>query len=298
MPANTEAAVQPSEDTSSQNGRSETKGWQNLALCLAYDGSGFQGWQIQPHGETVQGRLEAALRTMARQDLKVYGSGRTDAGVHALNQVANFHLPPEARPLGPDLHTLRASLNALAGPHISVKGLAPVPAHFHARHRARGKWYRYQVYNRPYPPVFGRQRTLWLRHALDVDAMRAAAAHLLGEHDFSAFRAIGCEARHPVRELRRLALSVGEWSDATLRIDIEASAFLQHMARIIVGTLIAVGQGRLAADEMPGLLQSRRRELAGSTVPGAGLHLMRVYYDLDEFPELAPLLDPAALALE
>jgi tRNA pseudouridine38-40 synthase len=262
-----------------------------VALALAYDGSPFQGWQIQPHGPTVQGRLEEALAVVCRRPVRVTGSGRTDTGVHALNQIAHAHLPV---PL--DLWRLRQQLNGLAGPHIVVRQIVPVDIAFHARHSARGKIYRYLIQNRPYPSAFARQRNWWLRAPLDVSAMGAAAAHLLGEHDFSAFRAKDCEALSPVRRMWRIDLAQGEQEDSTLRIELEASGFLQHMARIIVGTLVAVGQGRATPDEVAGILAARQRERAYATAPAQGLHMVNVRYDLAQFPELQALGVMAPLA--
>lgn len=255
-----------------------------VALGLSYDGSPFQGWQIQPHGPTVQGRLEEALAIVCRTPVRVTGSGRTDTGVHAFNQIAHAHLPA---PL--DLWRLRQQLNALAGPHIVVREIVPVAMTFHARHSARGKHYRYLIQNRPYPNAFARQRSWWLRAPLDVAAMRAGAAHLLGEHDFSTFRAKDCEAPSAVRRMWRIDLEAGELADSTLRIDLEATGFLQHMARIIVGTLVAVGQGRAMPDAVAGMLAARRRERAFATAPGQGLHMVNVRYDLAQFPELQAL---------
>ena len=266
---------------SAPNGEAER---QNLAMVLAYDGGLFQGWQFQPHGPTVQGRLEEALRTITGEEIRVYGSGRTDAGVHAVNQVANFRVSP-----GQDLPKLQASLNGLTGPAISVKHLIPVSSRFHARHSATGKIYRYNLFNRRYPPVFARDRAWWIRSPLDLPAMRTAAAALLGERNFSAFRATECAAASPVRTMRRIELETGGWSDGTLRIELEASGFLQHMARIIVGTLVAVGLGRLDAADIPRILAGGRREAADATAPGHGLYLFRVCYDVAEFPELRTL---------
>ena len=257
---------------------------QNLAMVLSYDGGSFQGWQFQPHGPTVQGRLEEALRTITGQEIKVYGSGRTDAGVHALNQVANFRVSPSQ-----DLHKLQASLNGLAGPAISVKHLIPVSPRFHARHSAIGKIYRYHLFNRRYPPVFARGRAWWIRSLLDLPAMQEAARAMLGEQDFSAFRAADCAAASPVRTMRRIELESGDWSDGTLRIEMEASGFLQHMARIVVGTLVAVGLGRLEPADIPRILAAGRREAADATAPGHGLYLFRVCYDVAEFPALRAL---------
>jgi len=252
----------------------------NLALLIAYDGGPFQGWQVQPHGPTIQAKLEDALRTAIRVAVPVYGSGRTDAGVHAEGQVAHAWLPEEL-----DLRKLRGNLNGLAGPHIAVKALAWVGSGFHARHSALGKTYRYRIFNRPYPPVLGR-RCWWVRQPLDIPAMRRAAAPLIGEHDFSAFRAKECEARHPVRTLRTVAIARVDQPDATLTLDFHATAFLQHMARILTGTLVAVGLGKLAPEEVAAILANRERERAAATAPPEGLHLMRVHYDLAQFPEL------------
>ncbi|MBI4081271.1 MAG: tRNA pseudouridine(38-40) synthase TruA [Candidatus Lambdaproteobacteria bacterium] len=270
-----------------RGGAAPEAGRQNYALRLAYDGSAFRGWQVQSSGETVQGRLEQALAVILRRPVRVQGSGRTDAGVHALGQVANFFGPP-----GLDPGRVRTSLNALAGPAIAVQRIVPVSAGFHARHSATGKTYRYHLYNRPYPPVFARRCGWWLRMPLDVAALREAAPALLGEHDFSAFRASECAARSPVRELRRIDIAEGGWDDATLRIELEASGFLQHMARIIVGTLVAVGLGRLAPQALGPILASRRRDRADATAPGCGLHLVHVAYDLAAFPELRALEEP------
>lgn len=261
-------------------------GPRKLAMLVAYDGSPFQGWQIQPHGPTVQSKLEDALGVIFRQPVKVYGSGRTDTGVHALGQVAHFLAPAQQ-----DLRKLQFSLNSLAAPSISVKALVPVSDDFHARHDATGKTYRYHIFNRPYPPVFGRQRCWWFRNPLNVPAMAEAAQALVGKHDFSAFRAISCAAKSPIRDIRSLRISEGEHSGSTVRIEIEASGFLQHMARIIAGTLTAVGLGRVAPGAMAGILAGREREAAEQTAPGRGLHLLRVEYDLEAYPQLGSFKD-------
>ena len=262
---------------------------QSYAMVLAYEGGPFCGWQIQPHGHSVQGALETALGTITRAPVKVTGSGRTDAGVHAFNQVAHFRLetprPPEK---------LRASLNGICAPDLSVRAIVPVPEDFHARHRARGKIYRYLIHNRAYPPLPARGHAWWVKLPLDHAAMAAAARHLLGRHDFSAFRGRHCEAAHPTREIRRLEVwaqpNAPHAAPGTLCIEVEADAFLQHMARIITGTLVAVGKGLIAPEEMAGILASRDRARAASTAPPEGLHLMRVHYDLKQYPTLAALL--------
>lgn len=256
----------------------------NFAMVLAYDGSQFQGWQVQPHGPTVQGKLEEVLRIVTGGPVKLHGSGRTDAGVHALNQVASFTAAASL-----NLHKLRQSLNGLAAPAIAVKRVIRVSEGFHARHSAIGKTYRYHLFNRPYPPVFAKQRCWWFRAPLNVEAMAAAAGALRGTHDFSAFRAANCAAASPVRSLRRVDITEVDAADRTLTIEMEASGFLQHMARIITGTLTAVGSGRLAPERVGEILAGRDRQDAEITAPGKGLHLVRVEYDLREFPELAEL---------
>ena len=257
-----------------------------VAMALAYNGSAFHGWQIQANAASVQGRLESALSTILRRPIRIYGSGRTDAGVHALNQIAHCTLPE-----GTDLCRLRAGLNALAAPAIAVKRLVAVEPTFNARHSAIGKIYRYHIFHRPYPPVLAPDRCWWIKGPVDVGAMEAAASALLGIHDFSAFRAVDCGADSPVRDLSRITLEEREGPDGTLFIEMEASGFLQHMARIIVGTLAAVGAGRLAPADIPAILAARHRNAADVTAPALGLHLVRVRYDLDAHPSLRALTD-------
>lgn len=252
------------------------------AALLSYNGSAYQGWQVQPQRPTVQGALEDALQIILRENTPVVGSGRTDSGVHALNQVASFLVPE-----GTALPRLQASLNGLCGPGIAIKALVRAPAAFHARYDALGKLYRYDIHNRPYPPVFNLHRCWWLHQPLDLAAMREAASHLPGEHDFSAFRSSQCGAQSPVRALRRVEILAEKNEEFPLSIELEASGFLQHMARIITGTLVAVGRGKVTPDSLPAILSSRSREQAGQTAPGRGLHLISVQYDPSRFPQVA-----------
>jgi tRNA pseudouridine38-40 synthase len=261
------------------------KGLRNVAMRVAYDGTRFQGWQIQNHAETVQGRLQDAMRIATRGPVTVYGSGRTDSGVHALGQVANAWVPQET-----DLHKLQGSLNALAGPDIGVLAIAWVPPDFHARHSAIGKCYRYRIHNLPAPPVLARRHCWWVRRPLDLAAMRAAAQGLLGTHDFSSFRAKDCAAATPVREMRAIRIAAGPEPEGALQLEYEASGFLQHMVRILTGTLVAVGHGELTPRDVAAILAARRREAAAMTAPGLGLHLVRVDYDGQRFPNLRDLL--------
>jgi tRNA pseudouridine38-40 synthase len=256
----------------------------NLALLVAYDGSAFVGWQIQPHGKTVQGTLQEAIRIATRVTSTVHGSGRTDAGVHAERQVAHAWVPD-----GLDLHKLRGNLNGLAGPHISIRALTWAQPEFHARRFAIGKTYRYRIFNRAYPNVLDR-RCWWVKHPLNLPAMRKAAEYLIGEHDFSAFRAKDCEAVTTVRTMRTITIAEEEQSEGMLAVEFHATAFLQHMVRILTGTLVAVGSGKLAPEAVGAILASHSREEAAATAPPEGLHLVRVHYDLTRFPELSAFL--------
>lgn len=261
-----------------------------IALRLAYDGSSFMGWQLQPHGASVQGRLEDLLAQLTGQRVRVHGSGRTDAGVHARNQVAAFHLPAPLRDAPPlELERLRRGLNALGAPHLVVKQMLFAAADFHPRFSACGKVYVYRLHNHSTPPLFARPYTWWVRQALDRQAMCRAAATLLGRHDFSAFRAAGCLARDPRRTLHGLRLRSGGEEGELLCLELEGDGFLRHMVRILCGTLVEVGLGRRDAASLPALLRQGDRRLAGPTAPAQGLFLERVRYDPLRYPQLRPL---------
>ena len=254
-------------------------------MLIAYDGSFFQGWQVQPEGPTVQGKLEEAIRIATRRTATVHGSGRTDAGVHAERQVAHAWVPD-----GADLHKLRGNLNGLAGPHIGVRALVWTQPEFHARRSAIGKTYQYRIFNRPYANVLDR-RCWWVRQPLDLPAMRRAASYLIGEHDFSAFRAKECEAVTTIRTLRTISIAEQEREPGMIVLEFHATAFLQHMVRILTGTLVAVGSGKLPPATVGDILASRTRERAAATAPPEGLHLVGVHYDLGRFPELCAFQD-------
>lgn len=242
-----------------------------LRIKLAYDGTAFLGWQLQATGRTVQGELEAAVTRMTGQAVRVAGAGRTDAGVHALGQVASLRCDTAI-----PADKLRLGLDALTPDDLAILEVADVPAEFHARHSARGKIYWYRVHNEPLRSPFHRRWAWHVRAPLDRAAMRAAADRLLGTHDFSSFRLAGCDARTPVRELRRIDLV--EREDGLLQLELEASAFLRGMARAIAGTLVEVGRGRLAPEAMPEILAARDRAAAAQTAPAHGLYLVHVHY--------------------
>ena len=242
-----------------------------VALGVEYDGSAFHGWQVQPGGGTVQDTLQAALRKIAGVPVDVVCAGRTDAGVHATGQVVHFDAPVE-RPLSAWVR----GVNTFLPPAVAVRWARPVADDFHARFAAFGRRYRYLLLNRPQRPGVWHGRAGWYHHALDAAAMQQAADRFVGEHDFSAFRAAECQAKSPVKTLRRAEVRrVGD----LVVFDFEASAFLHHMVRNMVGSLVYVGQGKHAPGWIAELLGERDRRRAAPTFAAAGLYLVGVDYD-------------------
>ena len=241
-----------------------------IALGIEYDGSAFNGWQRQSHAPSVQAALERALSKVADHPVDVVCAGRTDTGVHATAQVVHFDTRAE--------RSLRSWLlggNSNLPPEVAITWVQPVSEDFHARFRATARRYRYIILNRGHRPALLRNRVCWEHRPLDVEAMRAAARPLLGEHDFSAFRALACQARHPVRTLHRLELQ--RRGDLIL-LDVEANAFLHHMVRNLAGSLIAVGRGEQPVDWLAELLAGRDRSRSGITAPAGGLYFVKVAY--------------------
>jgi tRNA pseudouridine38-40 synthase len=241
-----------------------------LKLTLEYDGGGFVGWQVQPGGRSVQEELEKGIGRLCGERVRVTGAGRTDAGVHARGQVASLRAPREL-----PLKAWTAGLNALLPEDLACIQAEQAPEGFDARRWARGKRYVYDILQTPVRSPLQRGRAWEIRRPLDVEAMRRAAPALLGTHDFSALRAADCPARTTVREIRRLEI---ERSGARIVVTVEATAFLKHMVRNIVGTLVEVGHGRRAADSLPDLIAGRDRTRAGPTAPPHGLALDEVFY--------------------
>lgn len=244
----------------------------SVKLVLSYDGTRYVGWQVQPNGPSIQAELERALSTLHKEPVRVTGAGRTDAGVHALGQVASLAVE---RPLPVSAYV--KGMNALLPDDVAVRAAEVREAPFDARRDARGKRYRYRIENLPTRAPLTRQQAWQLFRPLDVAAMRGAAEGLVGRHDFSAFRASDCEAAHAVRDLRRLAVEAGP--DGRIDVVAEATAFLKHMVRNLVGTLVEVGLGDRAPGSMPELLAGRDRTRAGRTAPPHGLVLEEVFYD-------------------
>jgi tRNA pseudouridine38-40 synthase len=252
------------------------------AACVEYDGSAYHGWQSQPHASSVQDTLEAALTRLAAAPIRIICSGRTDTGVHAQGQIVHFDTEVERSERAWLLGT-----NRYLPDDIALQWVVPVPQTFHARFGAVAREYRYWILDRTAPSALWRNRAYHSHHRLDVDAMQTAAQHLVGYHDFSAFRAAACQAKTPWRELSRCdVIRRGDW----IRLEVRANAFLHHMVRNIVGSLLPVGRGERGPEWLAQLLANKDRRRAGMTAPAQGLSLRRVHYPPDfELP--APALD-------
>jgi len=259
-----------------------------LAVGVEYDGSGFFGWQRQRQSPTVQECLEQALGRVADHDVTLHCAGRTDTGVHAWCQVAHFdttaHRSERSWVLGANTYLV---------PGISLIWAKSVDQRFHARFSARRRGYRYRIVNRWVRPAIERGRVTWIRRPLDVERMNDAAQGLVGEHDFSSFRAPGCQSRSPVRTVYSARVSR---LDCEVIIDIEANAFLYHMVRNIAGVLISIGEGRNAVSWLEEVLAARDRSVGGITAPAEGLYFMTV--DYPDYPHLPTRRRPAFPGLE
>lgn len=242
-----------------------------IALGVEYDGSGFNGWQSQPDGRTVQDALQAALSGIANETIAVTAAGRTDTGVHALEQVVHFDTGV-VRPLTAWVR----GVNALLPDSIAVLWAHAVPDEFHARFSAQARSYRYLLLNRPVRSAVRYGKAGWFHAPLDLEKMREAAQYLLGEHDFSAFRASGCQANTPMKNLAQLDIRQhGE----LIVFELTANAFLHHMVRNIVGCLVYVGKGKHPPQWLQEVLASRNRGQAAPTFAPDGLYLRHIAYD-------------------
>ncbi len=241
-----------------------------IALGVEYDGSRYHGWQKQPHAPSVQAALEEAVARVADEPVSLVCAGRTDTGVHAQEQVVHFETRAERRE-----RSWLLGVNSHLPADIALRWVRPVPDDFHARYRASARSYRYVILNRPTRPALLAGRVTWVHAPLDAGRMHAAAQALRGEHDFSTYRALGCQARHPRRRIE--AISVTRDGEC-LYLDVTANAFLHHMVRNIAGVLIAIGKGERPVDWAGELLALRDRRLGGVTAPPQGLYLVAVRY--------------------
>lgn len=240
-------------------------------MLVEYDGTPFVGWQRQQSGVSVQSVLEKALKIICRETIEVLGSGRTDAGVHALGQVAHFDTSVTLDPF-----RLRESLNALVRPFpISVHSVEAVEDSFHARFSARQRVYLYRLSDTPFPPVLNQNRVWWYKHKLDETAMDHVAQLLIGKHDFSSFRASECQAKSPVKTLDEIHVyRQGE----EVHMIVKARSFLHHQVRNLIGTLVHVGTHRLDQNDFQKILDAKDRRMAKETAPACGLYFVRVIY--------------------
>jgi tRNA pseudouridine38-40 synthase len=242
----------------------------NIRLLIEYDGTRYLGWQVQPHGTTIQQELEAAILRITGERACVIAAGRTDAGVHASGQVAHFHttspIPPEK---------MQRALNAVLPGDIAVLRVEDADVGFHARFRAKSKRYRYTILNRPFRSPLNRTAALLVPQPLDIEAMRAAARHCIGTHDFSSF---GCNAGRDDNPVRTVLDFAVESQGAYVVIEIEAVSFMYKMVRSLVGTLLDVGKGKITPDEVLRIMSARDRRAACPTAPAHGLCLIKVNY--------------------
>lgn len=243
---------------------------QNFKLVIEYDGSDYCGWQRQPDQTSIQAALEGVLQRMTREPITLHGSGRTDAGVHALGQTAHFKCRTRLSP-----EDLQKGMNRLLPGDIAVRSCESVPLDFHARFSNRSKRYRYRICNQPVKQAVGRQYAWQIYRPLDVAAMEQATRHIVGRHDFKSFESSGSPRTQTVRHVMDAS-----WrrKNDHLEFDICADGFLRYMVRNIVGTLVAVGMGKLEAGDIPALIDATDRRLAPATAPPHGLFLIHVAY--------------------
>lgn len=242
-------------------------------MKITYEGTRYQGWQKQDTSEnTIQGKFEHLLSRMCEEEITIQGSGRTDAGVHALGQVANFHTHSQL-----STEEMLAYINRYLPEDIAVVEINEVPERFHSRLNAKGKRYSYRVWNSGIPNVFYRKYAYTVEEALNLEEMRAAAKHLLGEHDFKAFTSTKKGKKSTVRRIDKIDI---QKDGSLITFTFEGNGFLYHMIRILVGTLLEVGKGERKAVSVPEVLDSGKRELAGGLVPGKGLVLEEVFYEI------------------
>jgi tRNA pseudouridine38-40 synthase len=242
----------------------------NIKLTIEYDGTNYHGWQVQPNRKTIQEILETVIETVLGAKTRVRAGGRTDAGVHALGQVANFICSDDIDPL-----RLQRGLNALTPEDIVVKKIEIAPDSFDARRDARSRIYQYRIWNYPWPSAFHRRFSWHIPYPLNLSVIQGGIRFLEGEHNFASFQAADCDAIHSVRRIYRTSLGM---EDGVLVYTIEATAYLRHMVRNIVGTLVELGRVEQSPEAFVRILEARDRKQAGPTAPAHGLFLMEIKY--------------------
>ena len=242
----------------------------NLKVVIAYDGTNYHGFQIQNNAITVQEKIQVGLKELLKEEARIVSASRTDAGVHAKGHVFNLKLDSSL-----PTKKFALALNTKLPADIVALSAEEVADDFHARYYAQGKKYSYQIYNDSFQLPFFRNYTYHIKDKLDLSAMRQAAKYLIGEHDFSSFRAAGCNAKTTIREIYQIEIKK---QDQIVKIEIEGSGFLYNMVRIISGTLIEIGLAKKKASEMESILAAKDRLEAGFTAPAKGLFLEKVYY--------------------
>jgi tRNA pseudouridine38-40 synthase len=247
----------------------------NIKLTIAYDGTAYHGWQIQENARTIQGVLQEKIGVITGERISLIGSGRTDAGVHALGQVANFMTG--SRISG---DALKRGVNSLTPDDIAIERVEEVDHDFHARYSARSKLYEYRILNSPVPSPIQRNFSWHVSQRLNRRTMQEAAGTLVGTHDFSSFRSAQSDNLNPIRTL--MTLEIGKRKDRIFPIRIRSDGFLKHMVRNIVGTLVDVGRGRLSPEECEAIRDARDRTRAGMAAPPHGLFLMEVEYEEEQ----------------
>lgn len=257
----------------------------NIKITLAYDGTSYHGWQIQPNGITVQSVIEKSLERLFKRKIKVVGQGRTDTGVHAIGQVASFKIHAIALK-NMKIPQIKDALNSVLPKDIAVMDVESVSLDFHPRFDAKDRIYRYVVCNDQNKPVFGQTNFYSYPYKLNLSMMREGAEYLVGKHNFSSFQCKKTDNDNPVRTIKKISISRKDFCVANflklrrkaIVFEIAANAFLYNMVRIIVGTLLNVGRGRIEPQAVKKILAGRDRNLAGETVPACGLCLIDVHY--------------------
>ena len=243
----------------------------NIKIIIEYDGTDYHGWQCQANLPTVQETIEDAIKQITKEKVKITGSGRTDAGVHAMGQVASFLTETQM-----DSETLRKALNSTLPRDISIIKAQEVPDDFHAQFSSRSKVYEYRIFNRPHPPALQRNRVWHIPEKLDAGKMKEAAEYLEGTHDFSVFATADIAVKSTVRTVKRI--HVKKTREGTILIEIEAEGFLKRMVRMITGTLVQTGRGKLSPEGFGQILAEGRKTKNVFTAPPQGLFLKKVIY--------------------